>query len=110
MCVPYFGVSGGWLGGLARYMALDEVIEFIKREEPYRLVRGLVDQALLASALTTPGARLRIMDRRLSNWYADSAWAISSAHTDRSPFEAPLGFSDVRNDGVFIIVPYGGPR
>jgi predicted nucleic acid-binding protein len=45
---------------------LDEVRELIEREKLYGLGCGLVDMALLASTLITPGARLWTLDRRLS--------------------------------------------
>ena len=45
---------------------LDEVLELIEREKLYGLGCGLVDLALLASTLITPGARLWTLDRRLS--------------------------------------------
>ena len=45
---------------------LDEVLELIEREKLYGLGCGLVDMALLASTLITPGARLWTLDRRLS--------------------------------------------
>ena len=44
---------------------LDEVLELIEREKLYGLECGLVDMALLASTLITPGARLWTLDRRL---------------------------------------------
>lgn len=46
---------------------LDEILELIEREKLYGLGCGLVDMALLASTLITPGARLWTLDRRLSN-------------------------------------------
>lgn len=45
---------------------LGEVQELIERERLYGLGCGLVDMALLASTLITPGARLWTLDRRLS--------------------------------------------
>jgi len=47
--------------------ALTEVLELIEREKLYGLGCGLVDMALLASTLITPGARLWTLDRRLSD-------------------------------------------
>ncbi|KWT70853.1 MULTISPECIES: PIN domain-containing protein [unclassified Variovorax] len=44
---------------------LDEVLELIERERLDGLGCGLVDMALLASTLITPGARLWTLDRRL---------------------------------------------
>jgi hypothetical protein len=44
---------------------LDEVLELIEREKLFGLGCGLVDMALLASTLITPGARLWTLDRRL---------------------------------------------
>lgn len=46
--------------------SLNEVVEFIEREKLYGLGCGLVDFALLASALITPGAALWTLDRRLA--------------------------------------------
>ena len=46
---------------------LDEMLELIEREKLYGLGCGLVDMALLASTLITPGARLWTLDRRLSD-------------------------------------------
>ncbi|MET0961263.1 MAG: VapC toxin family PIN domain ribonuclease [Noviherbaspirillum sp.] len=45
---------------------LDEVINFIERRKLYELGYGLVDTALLASTLITPGARLWTLDKRLA--------------------------------------------
>jgi hypothetical protein len=39
---------------------------FVEREKLYGLGCGLVDMALLASALMTPGAMLWTLDRRLA--------------------------------------------
>ena len=49
----------------ARQATLDEVRAFIEREQLYGLGCGVVDLALLASTLLTPGARLWSLDRRL---------------------------------------------
>lgn len=49
----------------ARQATLDEVRSFIEREQLYGLGCGVVDLALLASALLTPGSRLWSLDRRL---------------------------------------------
>jgi predicted nucleic acid-binding protein len=46
--------------------SLNEVMEFIERERLYGLGCGLVDMALLASTLITPGAELWTLDRRLA--------------------------------------------
>ena len=46
---------------------LDEVIDLIEREKLYGLGCGLVDTALLASTLITPGARLWTLDKRLAS-------------------------------------------
>ncbi len=48
-----------------RQASLNEVRELIEREQLFGLGCGLVDLALLASALLTPGARLWTQDRRL---------------------------------------------
>jgi predicted nucleic acid-binding protein len=50
----------------ARQAALDEVRNFIEREKLYGLGCGVVDLALLASTLLTPGSRLWSLDRRLA--------------------------------------------
>jgi len=50
----------------ARQATLDEVRSFIEREQLYGLGCGVVDLALLASTLLTPGARLWSLDRRLA--------------------------------------------
>lgn len=47
--------------------SLDEVAAFIEREKIYGLGCGLVDMALLASTLITPGAKLWTLDRRLAD-------------------------------------------
>lgn len=46
--------------------SLTEVIDFIEREKLYGLGCGLVDMALLASTLITPGAELWTLDKRLA--------------------------------------------
>jgi predicted nucleic acid-binding protein len=50
----------------ARQATLDEVRIFIEREKLYGLGCGVVDLALLASTLLTPGSRLWSLDRRLT--------------------------------------------
>jgi hypothetical protein len=50
----------------ARQATLDEVRVFIEREQLYGLGCGVVDLALLASTLLTPGSRLWSLDRRLA--------------------------------------------
>jgi predicted nucleic acid-binding protein len=50
----------------ARQATLDEVRGFIEREKLYDLGCGVVDLALLASTLLTPGSRLWSLDRRLT--------------------------------------------
>lgn len=47
--------------------SLNEVLEFIERENLYGLGCGLVDMALLASTLITPGAKLWTLDKRLAS-------------------------------------------
>lgn len=49
-----------------RQATLDEVRGFIEREKLYGLGCGVVDLALLASTMLTPGARLWSLDRRLA--------------------------------------------
>jgi predicted nucleic acid-binding protein len=49
----------------ARQATLDEVRGFIEREKLYGLGCGVVDLALLASTLLTPGSRLWSLDKRL---------------------------------------------
>lgn len=44
---------------------MQEVADFIERERFYGLGYGLVDMALLASVLITPGARLWTLDKHL---------------------------------------------
>jgi predicted nucleic acid-binding protein len=50
----------------ARQATLDEVRGFVERETLYGRGCGVVDLALLASTLLTPGARLWSLDRRLT--------------------------------------------
>ena len=50
----------------ARQASLDEVRTLIKRENLFGLGCGLVDLALLASALLTPGSQLWSQDKRLA--------------------------------------------
>ena len=50
----------------ARQATLDEVRGFIERAKLYGLGCGVVDLALLASTLLTPGSRLWSLDRRLT--------------------------------------------
>jgi hypothetical protein len=50
----------------ARQARLDEVRRFIEREQLYGLGWGVVDLALLASTLITPGSRLWSLDKRLT--------------------------------------------
>jgi len=47
--------------------SLPEVLAFIEREKLYGRGCGLVDMALLASTLITPGATLWTLDKRLSD-------------------------------------------
>jgi len=47
--------------------SLGEVMEFIEREKLYGLGCGMVDIALLASTLMTPGAELWTIDKRLAD-------------------------------------------
>lgn len=49
----------------ARQATLDEVRSFIEREKLFGLGCSVVDLALLASTLLTPGSRLWSLDRRL---------------------------------------------
>ena len=49
----------------SKQSTLAEVMDFIEREELYGQSCGLVDIALLASALITPGAQLWTLDTRL---------------------------------------------
>jgi predicted nucleic acid-binding protein len=46
--------------------SLQEVMDFIEGEKLYGLGCGLVDMALLASTLITPGATLWTLDQRLA--------------------------------------------
>lgn len=46
--------------------SMQEIMDFIEREKLYGLGCGLVDVALLASTLVTPGAQLWTLDRRLA--------------------------------------------
>lgn len=46
---------------------LSEVMEFIEHEKLYGLGCGLVDMALLASTLITPGTKLWTLDKRLAD-------------------------------------------
>ena len=52
--------------GRANEASLDEVMAFIEHEKLYGLGCGLIDIALLASALITPGCRLWTLDKRLA--------------------------------------------
>lgn len=45
---------------------LSEIMDFIEKEKLYGQGCGLVDIALLASALLTPGAQLWTLDKRLT--------------------------------------------
>jgi len=56
--------------------SLGEVMEFIEHEKLYGLGCGLVDMALLASTLITPGTELWTLDKRL----ADLASRFGVAH------------------------------
>ena len=47
--------------------SLGEVMVFIEQEKLYGLGCGLVDMALLASTLITPGAELWTLDKRLAS-------------------------------------------
>ena len=47
--------------------SLREIMEFIERENLYGLGCGLVDMALLASTLMTPGTELWTLDKRLAS-------------------------------------------
>ena len=49
-----------------KQVSVGELMEFIERETLYGLGCGLVDIALLASTLITPGARLWTLDKRLA--------------------------------------------
>jgi hypothetical protein len=56
--------------------SLSEVMAFIEREKLYGLGCGLVDMAVLASTLITPGTELWTLDKRL----ADLARRFGVAH------------------------------
>jgi len=47
--------------------SLNELMEFIEHEKLYGLGCGLVDMALLASTLITPGTELWTFDKRLAD-------------------------------------------
>ncbi len=51
---------------LARAASLEEIGAFVERERLHGRGYGLVDMALLASTLITPGARLWTLDIRLA--------------------------------------------
>ena len=51
----------------ANQATLGEVMDFIEREKLYGLGCGLVDLALLASTLITPGATIWTLDKRLQD-------------------------------------------
>lgn len=51
----------------ANQASLSEVMEFIERETLYGRGCGLVDMALLASTLITPGAKLWTLDKHLAD-------------------------------------------
>lgn len=53
-----------------------EVMELIEHEKLYGLGCGVVDMALLASTLITPGTELWTLDKRL----ADLAWRFGVSH------------------------------
>ena len=50
----------------AQQASLSEVQDFVEREQLYGLGCGLVDVALLASTVITPGAKLWTLDKRLA--------------------------------------------
>ena len=50
----------------AQQASLSEVQDFVEREQLYGLGCGLVDMALLASTVITPGAKLWTLDKRLA--------------------------------------------
>lgn len=56
--------------------SLSEITEFVEHEKLYGLGCGLVDMALLASTLITPGTELWTLDKRL----ADLARRFGVAH------------------------------
>lgn len=64
----------------AKQASLNEVMAFVEREKLYGLGCGLVDMALLASTLITPGASIWTLDKRL----ADLAARFGVAHRFRS--------------------------
>lgn len=47
--------------------SMSEIMEFIEHEKLYGLGCGLVDMALLASTLITPGTELWTLDKRLAD-------------------------------------------
>ncbi|SHE96080.1 hypothetical protein SAMN04487965_1042 [Microbulbifer donghaiensis] len=59
----------GYIGLLqaANQVSLAELTEFVEREKLYGQGCGLVDMALLASTLITPGAKLWTLDKRLAD-------------------------------------------
>jgi hypothetical protein len=59
--------------------SLGEVMDFIEHEKLYGLGCGLVDMALLASTLITPGTELWTLDKRL----AELAGRFGVAHRPR---------------------------
>jgi len=59
--------------------SLSEVMAFIEHEKLYGLGCGLVDMALLASTLITPGTELWTLDKRLT----DLARRFGVAHRPR---------------------------
>jgi predicted nucleic acid-binding protein len=61
---------------LCNQAGLGEVMKFIEHEKLYGLGCGLVDMALLASTLITPGTELWTLDKRL----ADLAGRFGVAH------------------------------
>lgn len=61
---------------LCNQVSLNEVMEFIEHEKLYGLECGLVDMALLASTLITPGTELWTLDKHL----ADLARRFGVAH------------------------------
>ncbi len=64
-----------------RQASLQEVREFIERNELYGLGCGLVDMSLLASTLITPGGQLWTLDKRL----AEMARRFHVAYQPSSP-------------------------
>lgn len=72
----------GYIGLLqtANQISLAELVEFIEREKLYGQGCGLVDMALLASTLITPGARLWTLDKRLADLAERFAAAYSPHH------------------------------